>query len=121
MRRGFKSLLLAGIALVLANGPTLAQVGITYTNLGVSLTTATTNCLRPGNYRAVIMQNVSGGNVGYCYRSAPATACTPAIGSAGTFTLAAGATQTWPLNNAPRNGLDCTHASSGDLSVVAGQ
>lgn len=120
MRRLLRLALLAGAFSSLLTEAE-AQVGVNYSDLSSSLTTAASNCLRPGNYKAVILQNISSGNVGFCYRSAPGTACTPAIGTKGTFTLAAGATYSWPLNNAPVNGLDCIHASSGDVSVVAGR
>lgn len=115
------SALLAGLLSISCIARAEAQVGVTYSDLSTSLTTAVTNCLRPGNYKVVLMQNISSGNIGFCYRSVPGTACTPAIGTKGTFTLAAGVTYSWPLNNAPNNGLDCIHASSGDVSIVAGR
>lgn len=101
-----------------------AQVSLTYSDLSTSLTTTAANCVPPdASRKALIFQNISGGNVGFCYRAAatPSTACTPAIGTAGTFTLAAGVIYTWPAPNAPRNGLDCIGATTNAVSIASGK
>jgi len=124
MKTRILAVALLGAISSLAPSGAWAQVGLTYSDLSSTLTTTAANCVPPdASRKALIIQNLSGGNIGFCYRAAatPGTACTPAIASAGTFTLATGVTYTWPLGNAPTNGLDCIGAGSAATSIVSGK
>jgi hypothetical protein len=81
------------------------------------LTTAPVNCVAASGGRktlAIHSPITNTVNILYCVRSAntPSTACTPATGQPGTYTIAPNEKLFWPYGSAPSNGFDCAAASS---------
>jgi hypothetical protein len=118
--------LFAAFALFAMATPAMAQsLNTVVTDYSATLTTTPTNCVPADKtIKTLIINNVSAGNIGYCYRLAatPATPCTPAIGSAGTYTIPNGvAPFLWPYGSAPTNGLDCIGASSNVVGIAVGR
>lgn len=84
-----------------------------------TLSTASGNCIQPNPLRRSLMIDNTGNAiiVGYCEMAnvppgQQGTACTAAIGSAGTTSVAANSNFFWPAGSAPTNGL-CFIAASG--------
>lgn len=106
---------LAGALLAL---PALAvePSGVSDTVTTPTLSVTSGNCLAVNGYRRSLTLDNSGGsiNIGYCQTNpaTPSSACTAAIGTAGTTTLAAGALHYWRAGAAPQNQF-CFIAASG--------
>lgn len=117
--------LFVGAALLLTLVGSGASAQVTQTDLSVNLTTTQANCVPPDSSRKVLsIQNLaSSGNIGYCFRTAaaPSTACTPVIGTKGTFTIPASGLYYWPYGSAPVNGLDCIASTSIAASITSGK
>ena len=117
-------------ALLLASAPALADP----TNLedvvtSKTLSTTSGNCIQPNPLRRSLMLDNTGNAiiVGYCEMAnvppgQQGTACTAAIGAAGTTSIAANTNFFWPAGSAPTNGL-CFIAASGTpiVNVREGQ
>lgn len=94
-----------------------------------TLSTSSGNCIQPNPLRRSLMIDNTGNAiiVGYCeMANVPpgqvGTACTAAIGAAGTTSIAANSNFFWPAGAAPTNGL-CFIAASGTpiVNVREGQ
>lgn len=100
--------------------------GVSDTVRTPTLSNASGNCLAANGYRRSLTFDNTGGtiNIGYCETdpSMPNSACTAAIGTAGTTTLVAGALHYWRAGSAPQNQF-CFIAASGTpgLTIREGQ
>lgn len=113
------------VLLTVATTATAQSLNTVVTDYSATLSTTPSNCVPADRtIKTLIINNVSAGNIGYCYRAAatPSTPCTPAIGAAGTYTIPNGvAPFLWPYGSAPTNGLDCIGASSNVVGIAVGR
>lgn len=115
-------------AVLLLAVPALAAdtPGVSDTVTTPTLSNASGNCLAANGYRRSLTFDNTGGtiNIGYCETSpsTPNSACTAAIGTAGTTSLVAGALHYWRAGSAPQNQF-CFIAASGTpgLTIREGQ
>ena len=118
---------IAALALSLSLGGARAQSSLTWSEIGQSVGTASTQCV-PANAqrKALTIHNATapGGtvNIGYCFWSSNTSACTAVIGNTGTYTLASGEFAFWPAGSAPINPISCIgSASSSPVSIGVGK
>jgi len=117
-------------ALLLASTSAMADpTNIEDVVTSLTLSTSSGNCIQANTLRRSLTLDNTGNAiiVGYCeMASVPpgqqGTACTAAIGSAGTSSIAANASAYWPAGSAPTNGF-CFIAASGTpiVNVREGQ
>lgn len=106
-----RRMILAALSLVFAATSAYAQVSdsVTVVTVTGTPTTSAAPCLPQRNGRKGLTLDATGAtaNIGYC----EGDSCTPAIGTAGTTTLAYGTLHYWPAPSAPRNSFNCISAS----------
>lgn len=80
-----------------------------------TVTTSSGNCLAGNNFRLSLTLDATGAtaNLGYC----EGPACTAAIGTVGTTTLAAGTMHYWPADSAPSSAF-CFIAAAGSQPLT---
>ncbi len=95
-----------------------AEPGVANTVTAATITNTSGNCMANNNKRSSLTLDATAAavNIGYC----EGEACTAAIGTTGTTTLAAGSLHYWPAGSAPRSAM-CFIAASGSQPVTIRQ
>lgn len=113
MKRWF--LMSLALFVLAAEAKAAGQAGVADTITASTITVTSGNCLGQNNFRSTLTLDATGAsaNIGYC----EGPACTAAIGTAGTTTLAFGSLHYWPAGSAPI-GAFCFVAASGSQPLT---
>lgn len=113
------------LLLAVISGSALAQSSVKEDDFSTTLSTAPKQCVSPdSSIKTLSIQNLDAAiNIGYCFRNknTPSVACTPTVGTAGTYTVGPGSLFYFSYGGAPTNGLDCVAASgTPNISISVG-